>query len=66
MQNVMMPLAAEVSSPIAMPIGRETMEVPLFTGDKHVRISVYKDDFLKQIQIERGLLSNHFINSVGR
>lgn len=39
----------------AMPAVRETMEVPFYNGSEHTRISVYKDDFEKQLRQDMGL-----------
>ena len=38
-----------VTEPIQQPILREKMEVPLCTGDKTVRVSVYKDEIERQL-----------------
>lgn len=66
MQNVMSPISAELNVPLGMSLEREKIEVPLFTGDKHIRISVYKDELIKQMNEEIGLSINHFSNSIGR
>lgn len=41
--------------PISQPMARRTIEVPMFTGDKNVRVSVYKDEFEKILQRAIGL-----------
>ena len=64
MRSVMKPIAAEITAPVAMPMGRETMEVPLC--DSHVRVEVYKADLLKQINKKIRLSIDHFSNPMGR
>ena len=44
-----------VTEPIQQPILREKMEVPLCTGDKTVKVSVYKDEIEKELQKSLGL-----------
>ena len=53
------PIAEPLSQPLSQPILREKIEVPLYVGNKTVRVSVYKDEFLKQLAI------NHFGNRLG-
>jgi len=55
MQNVMMPLGAEISASIAQSIARERIEVPFYNGSEHTRISVYKDDLIKRMSKELGV-----------
>lgn len=54
MQNIMEPLIADVSASMSIPAGRETMEVPFYNGSEHTRMTVYKDDLMKQISKEIG------------
>lgn len=42
-------LSMPSTAPIQQPLLREKMEVPLYTGDKTVRVSVYKDEIEKQL-----------------
>lgn len=64
MQNrLSMPMSADLSVPLGMPLGRETMEIPFYNGSEHTRITVYKDDLIRQINKEIGLTINHFSNS---
>jgi len=42
-------LPMPTSEPIQQPILRETIEVPLCTGDKTVRVTVYRDEIEKQL-----------------
>lgn len=48
-----------ITSPIKEPILREKIEIPFYNGSEHARMSVYKDDFMKQLSI------NHFSNRLG-
>lgn len=48
------------------PAAREKIEIPFYNGSEHGRISVYKDDFIKQFNRERGLTFDPFANPNGR
>ena len=54
-----------VTEPIQQPILREKMEVPLCTGDKTVKVSVYKDELIKELQRSLGLDIAHNIMQGG-
>ncbi|VDG98897.1 Uncharacterised protein [Lysinibacillus sphaericus] len=55
MQNAMSFSSIPATSSVTQPILRETMEVPFYTGSDHVRLTVYKDDLMKQFRNEQGL-----------
>ena len=63
MQAVLNPLAADAAMSNSLPVMRETMEVPFYNGSEHTRISVYKDDLIKQMHKEIGLSVNLFENA---
>ena len=65
MQNVMNPISADLGTSMSMPLGRETMEVPFYNGSEHTRMTVYKDDLMKQITRELGVPGN-LLNSARR
>lgn len=50
-----MPITVSIAKPITEPLLREKIEIPVFTGDKTVRVSVYKDEFEKQLFRSVGL-----------
>lgn len=50
-----MPMQAPLLQPSAQPIMRETIEVPFYDGEKTVRVSVYKDELLREMRKEMGL-----------
>lgn len=60
MQAVMKPASISAATNGSLPMGRETIEVPFYTGSEHVRINVYKDDLLKQMNKEIGLIPDLF------
>lgn len=60
MQAVMKPTSVSATANPSLPAGRETIEVPFYTGSEHVRINVYKDDLIKQKNKEIGLLLDLF------
>lgn len=60
MQAVMKSASASATVNASSPMVRETIEVPFYTGSEHVRINVYKDDLLKQMNKEIGLLPDLF------
>jgi len=55
MQNIMMPSSIDGAGTSALPLGRETMEIPFYNGSEHTRMRVYKDDLMKQISKEMGV-----------
>lgn len=55
MRNIIEPLSVDASMPLSMQLGRETMEVPFYNGSEHARVTVYKDDVLKQMSRELGI-----------
>ncbi len=61
-----MPSSIDATVTSALPLGREEMEVPFYNGSEHTRMTVYKDDLLKQINKEIGLSINHFGSPTGR
>lgn len=50
-----MPTKSETSVSASQPLGRERIEVPFFNGSEHIRVEVYKDDLIKQMNKEVGL-----------
>lgn len=58
-KQAVMPIAEPATAPTSQPILREKIEIPFYNGSEHTRISVYKDEFLKQLSI------NHFGNRLG-
>ncbi|WP_381482234.1 hypothetical protein [Sporosarcina contaminans] len=58
-----MPATVSASVSASQPILRETIEVPFYNGSEHTRMTVYKDDLIKQINKEIGLTIDHFNNS---
>lgn len=55
MQAVVKPASVGAMAGPSSSMGREMMEVPFYTGSEHVRVNVYKDDLIKQINKEIGL-----------
>lgn len=66
MQNIMELASVDASSSLSVPLGRETIEVPFYNGSEHTRMTVYKDDLIKQMNEEIGLTINHFSKSARR
>ncbi len=60
-----MPAHAPLTQPLGQPAGRETIEVPFFNGSEHMRISVYKDEIIKQMNKEIGLSFSPISNKLG-
>lgn len=50
-----MPIGAETRGDIKQPIMRKRMEVPLFIGDKTIRVDTYEDEIKKSIEKKLGL-----------
>lgn len=61
MQGAMiLPANESVEAPKMEPVMRERIEIPVFTGDKTVRVSVFKDDFERQMKKQLGLYPTLF------
>lgn len=50
-----LPIGVEIRAEIAVPIVREKIEVPVFNGEKTVRVERYKDDVMKEFRKSVGL-----------
>lgn len=62
-----MPAKAEATMSTSLPLGREKIEVPFYNGSEHIRIEVYKDDLIKQMNKEIGLdFTPSMFNSASR
>ncbi len=68
-QQVAMPTTVSASVSASQPIMRETIEVPFYNGSEHTRITVDKENYLKEMYKEMGLSGYTFDgmrNSAGR
>ncbi len=55
MRAVLNPLSISHTINNTLPMLRETIEIPFYNGSENTRITVYKDDLLKQINKEIGI-----------
>ncbi|MCM3111681.1 hypothetical protein [Lederbergia lenta] len=55
MQAMAMPSKIESTLPNGLPTASEKIEVPFYNGSEHMRMTVYKDDVLKQMSKELGI-----------
>lgn len=59
MQAVAIPATVPASISALQPHMRETMEVPFYTGSEHIRVTVDKENFLREMRREQGLDITH-------
>lgn len=65
--QLMLPASLDAAVTAALPAGREKVEVPFYNGSEHTRIEVFKDDLMKRMREESGLLTtNKIFNSASR
>ncbi|MEK4701981.1 hypothetical protein MKX47_21010 [Solibacillus sp. FSL R7-0668] len=54
-KSITIPVTQSNSYDNTEPMAREKIEIPICTGDGYGRISVYKDDFFKEIRKNAGI-----------
>lgn len=64
--QLMQPTGLCTALPSSLPAAREKAEVPFYNGSEHTRIEIYKDDLMKRLHEEIGLLSKNPFNSASR
>lgn len=65
MQSALKPLTVDAAMSSTLPAMRETIEVPFYTGSEHIRITVDKENFMRDLHKEMGLYPSIF-KSAGR